>query len=53
MQTYREEQEYHETVKKEWLEEARRSAVLTEWKGTCLPPQREEVGLVSIKFCLL
>ena len=53
MQIYREEDEYRKKVKRERLEEARRSAVLTEWKGTRLPPQSEEVGLVSIKICLL
>ena len=53
MQIYREEDEYRKKVKRERLEEARRSAVLTEWKGTHSPPQSEEVGLVSIKICLL
>ena len=53
MQIYREEDEYRKKVKRERLEEARRSAVLTEWKGTRLPPQSEEVSLVSIKICLL
>ena len=55
MQANKNERESHEEAERERLateEEARRSAVLTEWERICSPPQNIEVCLLMASLIL-